>query len=117
MGSDIVRDRIEEMLQEKQWTFAEMQDMSALVDTFAERIYTDMSAKEKLDFVWQDIGEDFQRILITRLKEDVAIEVKELLMNANINFNGDDKNEIPKGSLGRKSHQRLKANTKKTSEE
>ena len=46
MGSDIVRDRIEEMLQEKQWTFAEMQDMSALVDMFAERIYTDMSSKE-----------------------------------------------------------------------
>lgn len=95
--------RIQEMLQEKQWTFAEMQNMGGLVDEFASRLYDEMSAKEKLDYVWAEIGSDFQRVLSTKLKESVALQVKELLMNANIDFNGEDKNEVSERSLGRES--------------
>ena len=109
--------RIEEMLQEKQWTFADMQDMTGIVDEFAGRLYNEMSAKEKLGYVWEEIGADFQRILSTKLKEEVVVQVKELLMNANINFNGDGNNEVPKGSVGGKPSEKRTTNEKKDSEE
>ena len=109
--------RIQEMLQEKQWTFADMQDMASIVDEFASRLYGEMSAKEKLDYIWEEIGVDFQRILTTKLKEEVAIQVKELLMNANINFNGGDENEISKRSVGGKPSAKRTTNEKKDSEE
>ena len=108
--------RIEGLLQEKQWTFAEMQDMNGIVNEFANRLYDEMSAKEKLDYVWLEIGDDFQRILSTKLKEEVAIQVKELLMNANINFNGEDNNEVSKRSVGRESSQERTTNEKTDSE-
>jgi hypothetical protein len=109
--------RIEELLQEKQWTFAEMQHMNGIVNEFANRLYDEMSAKEKLDYVWEEIGADFQRILSTKLKEEVAIQVKELLMNANIDFNGEDKNEISERSVGRESSQERTTDEKTDSEE
>tara|TARA_R100001530_G_scaffold30311_1_gene23802 strand:- start:554 stop:907 length:354 start_codon:yes stop_codon:yes gene_type:complete len=110
--------RIQEMLQEKQWTFADMQDMASIVDEFAGRLYGEMSATEKLDYVWEEIGADFQRILSTKLKEEVAIQVKELLMNANINFNQEeDKNEVPKRSVGRKPSKKRPTNEKTNSKE
>ena len=109
--------RIEEMLQEREWTFAQMQNMSSLVDEFAGRLYDEMSAKEKLDYVWSEIGGEFQRILSVKLKENVAIQVKELLMNANINFNGEDKNEVSKRSLGRESPKERPSDETSDSEE
>jgi hypothetical protein len=109
--------RIQEMLQEKQWTFADMQDMAGIVDEFAGRLYGEMSPKEKIDYIWEEIGTDFQRILSTKLKEDVAVQVKELLMNANINFNGGIENEISKGSVGGKPSKKRTTDEKKDSEE
>jgi len=109
--------RIQEMLQEKQWTFADMQDMGSLVDEFAGRLYSEMSAKEKLDYIWLEIGDEFQRILSTKLKEEVAIQVKELLMNANINFNGGIENEISERSVGGKPSKKRTTDEAKDSEE
>ena len=105
------------MLQEKHWTFAEMQNMGELVDSFASRLYDEMSAKEKLDYIWAEIGSDFQRILTTKLKESVALQVKGLLMNANINFNGGIENEISKRSLGRESPKERPSDETSDSEE
>lgn len=109
--------RIQEMLQERQWTFAEMQNMGSLVDEFAGRLYDEMSAKEKLDYIWVEIGGEFQHVLSVKLKESVALQVKELLMNANINFNGEDNNEVSKRSVGRESSQERTTDEKTDSEE
>ena len=114
----MIENRVNKVLNEKEWSFADLQDMNGLVNDIATMLYDEMSAKDKLELIWEDIGEDFYRIVSTRLKEQVAIIVKDELMNANVNFNREDnKNEISKRSVGGKPSKKRTSNEKTNSEE
>ena len=127
MGSDImIEEKVREMLNQKQWTLAELQDMKGLVSIFSDEIYGELDAKEKLDMVWEEpinnveqanFGRLFYYMVIGKISEEVAIVLKKLLMNANVNFNGGNKNEVSEGSMGGQSLEERPSNEKTDSEE
>ena len=112
-----IDDRVKTMLKDKDWTFAELQNMTSVVEGFADSIYAELSAKEKLDLVWEDIGHEFYSIASTKLKESVANAVKAELTTAKINFNKkeDNTNEVSESSVGGKSSKTRTTNEKKGS--
>ena len=119
----MISKRVKEMLNKKNWTLGELQDMDKIVKSFAEDIYSEMSPKDKLDMAWHEringrfFGEILQDLVMRRISEDVAIELKELLMNANVNFNGGNENEVSERSLGRESSKERPSDEKTDSEE
>ena len=124
------------MLKGRQWTFADLQDMNAVVMEMVENLYDKISAKDKLDMIWKSetthamsyntldnemipmpFGVLFQGLvkdeLTARVIEVVTIE----LMNANVNFNGGNKNEVSEGSMGGQSLEERSSDEKTDSEE
>jgi len=122
----MIEEKVKEMLNQKQWTLAELQDMKGLVSVFSDKIYGEMNAKEKLDMVWEEplnnveqanFGRLFYYMVIGKISEEVAVVLKKLLMNANVNFNGGNKNEVSEGSMGGQSLEERPADEKTDSEE
>tara|TARA_Y100001937_G_C7125550_1_gene334732 strand:- start:303 stop:704 length:402 start_codon:yes stop_codon:yes gene_type:complete len=132
----IIEEKVREMLKGRQWTFADLQDMNAVVMEMVENLYDKISAKDKLDMIWKSetthamsyntldnemipmpFGVLFQGLvkdeLTARVIEVVTIE----LMNANVNFNGGNKNEVSEGSMGGQSLEERSSDEKTDSEE
>jgi len=122
----MIEEKVRKMLNQKQWTLAELQDMKGLVSVFSNEIYGEMNAKEKLDMVWEEpinnveqanFGRLFYYMVIGKISEKVAVVLKKLLMNANVNFNGGNENEVSEGSMGGQSLEERPSNEKTDSEE
>lgn len=122
----MIEEKVKEMLNQKQWTLAELQDMKGLVSIFSVEIYSEMNAKEKLDMVWEEpinnveqanFGRFFYYMVIGKISEEVAVVLKKLLMNANVNFNGGNENEVSEGSMGGQSLEERPSDEKTDSEE
>jgi len=122
----MIEEKVKQRLNQKQWTLAELQDMVGLVSVFSDEIYSEMNAKEKLDMVWEEpinnvqqanFGRLFYHIVIAKISEEVAVVLKKLLMNANVNFNGGNKNEVSEGSMGGQSLEERSSDEKTDSEE
>ena len=122
----MIEEKVKEMLNEKEWTLAELQDMKGLVSQFSDKIYSEMEAKEKLELIWEapltnvqqaNFGRLFYYMVVGKISEEVAIVLKKLLMNANVNFNGGNKNEVSEGSMGGQSLEERPADEKTDSEE
>ena len=128
----MIEEKVKEMLNEKEWTFADLQNMSDIVSEFVEILYDEINASEKLKLVWDidttelfesnlgvyPFGLLFQQLVKDKLTEDVIEVVKIELMNANVNFNKEeDKNEVPKRSVGRKPSKKRPTNEKTNSKE
>ena len=122
----MIEEKVKQRLNQKQWTLAELQDMVGLVSVFSDEIYSEMNAKEKLDMVWEEpinniqqanFGRLFYHIVIAKISEEVAVVLKKLLMNANVNFNGGNKNEVSEGSMGVQSLEERASDEKTDSEE
>jgi len=129
----MIEKRIKQMLYEKEWTFANLMNTSSIVEEFSERIFSDLSAKEKLDLVWEmnvvkderriKFAEYFYLLVSEKIKLETADMLKTEILNANVNFGNINKNkeeetnEISKRSLVGKSHKRGKTISKKDSEE
>ena len=134
-----IRNRVKELLIEKEWTFADLQDMEGIVKEFADILEKELDygfiarmcegepiakmlqeAAKGGDYYAHGIdtfGGLFYRVRQNALKGWVAQYLKEELLNANVNFNGGDKNEVPKGSMGRKSPKKRTTDEKNNSEE
>ena len=134
-----IRNRVKELLIEKEWTFADLQDMEGIVKEFADILEKELDygfiarmcegepiakmlqeAAKEGDYYAHGIdtfGGLFYRVRQNALKGWVAQYLKEELLNANVNFNGGDKNEVPKGSVGGKSSKKRTTDEKKDSEE
>ena len=131
-----IENRVKELLNEKEWTFADLQNMEGIVKEFADILEKELdygfitrlcegepiveTMKETTGDgmpLYQTFGDLFWVVRQNTLKAWVAQYLKEELMNANVNFNGGDKNEVPKGSVGRKSPKKRTTNEKKDSEE
>ena len=133
----MIEEKVKELLKERLWTFADLQDMNAVVKGMVEILYDELSAKDKLNMIWESetttvlsyntlddelipmpFGVLFQGLVKDELTANVIEVVKAELMNANVNFNREvNENEISKRSVGGKSSKRLNASTKKNSEE
>ena len=129
----MVEEKVKKMLKGKSWTFEDIQNMSRMVNIFVDKIVEEMTWEEKIQRILKDIpfsntdergepvymtvGSYLEYMLQASLLTEVAEIMKIELMNANINFNGGDTNEIPKGSLGGKSPKKGKTTSKKDSNE
>ena len=132
-GRMMIEEKVKEMLKEKTWTFEDIQNMQRIVNMFVENIQKEMSWEDKVKRILTDIpfsntdergepvymtvGSYLEYMLQASLLTEVAEIMKIELMNANINFNGGDTNEIPKGSLGGESPEKGKTTGKKDSDE
>lgn len=125
---DKIEDKTKELLSKRNWTFGQLQSMKSIVEEFTEDIYNGFSAKEKVDLIWnvdtepylsaqRPFGELMQMMVKYHISETIAVYLKNELMNANVNFNGEDNNEVPKRSVGRKPSKKRTTNEKKDSEE
>jgi len=123
-----IEKRTKKLLNDRNWTFGQLQSMGSIVDEFTETIYTELEPKQKMDLVWytdtepylsaeRPFGELMQMMVKHTISETVAIYLKNELLNANVNFNGGDKNEVPKRSVGRKPSKKRTTDEKKDSEE
>lgn len=133
----MIEEKVKELLNEKEWTFADLQEMGELVNNFTDKLYNELSAKEKIDLVWDEhlsgemievefdkfeatFGQIFYKIVFDKLAEKVIDVVKNELMGANVIFgdkNKEDKNEVPKRSVGRKPSKKRPTNEKTNSKE
>ena len=110
-------ERIKELLNEKEWTFASLLDMETVVEDISLKIYNEMSDTEKLEAVWNQTI--FDEIMM-KISELVAELVKEELMQAKVSFgdkNEVDENEISERSMGRKSSEERSTDETADSEE
>jgi len=136
---DMMKERILEMLNEKEWTFADLRDMTVIVKGMVETIYDELSAKDKLDMIWESettevlsyntldnklipmpFGVLFQGLVKDELTAVVIETVKTELLNANVSFGKnkeDNKNEISKRSVGGKPHKKRPTDEAAESEE
>ena len=132
----MISKRVKEMLKGREWTFADLQDMNLVVKQMVENLYDEISAKDKLDMIWNrettdtmsyntldnewipmPFGVLFQGLVKEELTANVIEVVKIELMSANVNFNGGNENEVSERSLGRKSSKERPSNEKTDSEE
>ncbi len=123
-----IENRVRELLNEKEWTFADLQNMENIVREFADILEKELDhgfiarlceAEPIVEYMSKEttFGDLFWRIRQSTLQSYVAKYLKEELMNANVNFNGGDKNEVPKGSVGGKPSKKRTTDEKKNSEE
>ena len=134
-----IKDRVKELLIEKEWTFADLQDMEGIVKEFADILEKELDygfiakmcegepiakmlqeAAENGDYYAHGIdtfGGLFWRVRQNALKGWVAQYLKEELLNANVNFNGGNENEVSEGSMGGQSLEERPSDEKTDSEE
>ena len=123
-----IENRVKELLIEKEWTFADLQDMESIVKEFADILEKELDygfiarlceAEPIVEYMSKEttFGDLFWRIRQSTLQSYVAKYLKEELMNANVNFNGGDKNEVPKGSVGGKSSKKRTTDEKNSSKQ
>ena len=123
-----IEKRVLEILKEGNWTFAQISNISMLIDNLAGQMYDELDAKAKLDLVWNDeiqdgeytvpFGQIFSEQVERNLRERIAEIIKIELQDAKISFNKEsDKNEVSERSVGRKSPKTRTASSKRSSEE
>jgi len=131
-----IRDRVKQLLIEKEWTFADLQDMEGIVKEFADILEKELdygfiarmcegepiveTMKETTGDgmpLYQTFGDLFWVVRQNTLKAWVAQYLKEELMNANVNFNGGNENEVSEGSMGGQSLEERPSDEKTDSEE
>lgn len=108
-----IEEKTKELLSNRNWTFGQLQSMSSIVEEFTEIIYTELEPKEKMDLIWntdiepylsaqRPFGELMQMMVKYSISETIAVYLKNELLNANVNFNGEDNNEISERSVAGK---------------
>jgi hypothetical protein len=123
-----IEKRVLEILKEGNWTFAQISNVSMLIDNLAGQMYDELDAKSKLDLVWNDeiqdgeytipFGQIFSEQVERNLRERIAEIIKIELQDAKISFNKEsDKNEVSERSVGRKSPKTRTTSSKRSSEE
>ena len=124
--------KIKNLLDERKWTFADFQNMQGIIDEFNLKLQDTMTNLEKLDFIFHksiyanesntipdrwEFQDIFSRTVSEHLDITIANVLKVELMNANINFKKEEKTNVSKRSVGRKSSKKRTTNEKTDSEE
>ena len=134
----MIEEKIKKLLKERKWTFVDFQNMQGIIDEFNLTLQDTMTKLEKLDFIFNksiyahesngnlgnvipirwEFQDIFSRTVSEHLDITIANVLKEELMNANINFNKEEeKTNVTKRSVGRKSSKKRTTNAKTDSEE
>ena len=128
----MIEEKIKKLLEERKWTFADFQNMQGIIDEFNVRLQDTMTKLEKLDFIFHksiyanesntildrwEFQDIFSRTVSEHLDITIANVLKVELMNANINFKKEEKTNVSKRSVGRKSSKKRTTNAKTDSEE
>ena len=103
-------------LKKKEWTFEEISNVQTTINIMAHKAYDHMTPKDKLDMVWSEMGEEFQKRVLMKIKAEIAETIKLELSTATVKFGGNE-NDVSEGSLGGKSSATSKTDEKKNSEE
>jgi len=101
-------------LKKKEWTFEEISNVQTTINIMSHKAYDHMTPKDKLDMVWNEIGEDFQKKVLMKIKAEIAETIKTELSTATVKFGGNE-NDVSEGSLGGKSPATSKTDEKKNS--
>ena len=124
-----MKDKVEKILNSREWTFADLTNMSQLVKNFSEEIYTQLDSKEKLSIVWekdisniQSFGSFFQTLVTEEIQLQVASILQEQLINANVNFSNNknkesENDDVSERSVGGKPLKERTSDEKKDTEE
>jgi len=124
--NDKIKELVKQELNKKVWSFTEIANVSSTIDNISESIYEDIPTKDKLKMVWNvdvfaeeltPFGQIYSNVIRKTLKETVAEIVKNELQGAKVSFKEDNKNEVSKGSLGRKSSKTRTSDEKRTDDE
>ena len=117
-----MKELIRKKVLSKNWTFAEISNLSETVNVLSVDIYGEMTLIEKCKLVHglrikdSYVGMHFEDLLketvMTVLSGEVAQIIKELLQGATISFGGNN-NEISENGLGGKSNKKRTADEKK----
>ena len=122
----MIEEIVKELLKKKVWTFEEISNINTLIEELTTIVYDKLSAKEKLDLVWENpitltsgeevFGSLFQRLVRDSLNTKIAEAIKIELGTATINFKVNE-NEISKRSVGGEPHKESPTNEAADSEE
>ena len=128
----MIEEKIKKLLEERKWTFADFQNMQGIIDEFNIKLQDTMTKLEQLDFIFHksiyanesntipdrwEFQDIFSRTVSEHLDITIANVLKVELMNANINFKKEEKTNVSKRSVGRKSSKKRTTNEKTDSEE
>ncbi len=108
----------------KQWTFTEISNLKATIDSLCSELYSEMTFIERFQlireiriqevFVGQTYEDCMREAVKITLSGEIAETIRSMLGEATVNFGGN-KNEISTGSLGGEPHKERPANEKKNS--
>jgi hypothetical protein len=122
----MIKEIIKDKLRDKQWTFSEITNITQTVNELAEYAFDTMTAKEKLDLIWNDklvsgpLPEEFGQLfgiqVANKLAAEIAIIIKEELSDATVMFK-ENENEISKRSVGGEPHKERPTDEATDSEE
>jgi len=95
--------KIDEIILGREWNFSDISNMKETITSIFQELYTNMTATEKLDIIWDTdveftghFGEGFYKLLEITLTAEIAGRINELLKEATVSFNKE--NEVVKVS-------------------
>jgi len=117
---------IENKVLGKDWTFQEISNIQATIETLSREIMGELTLEERYNlikelrinesFVGVPIEQAIAELVLMSLKAEVADKIKIMLSRATVNFGGN-KNEVSEGNVGRKSHKERTTDEKNNSKE
>ena len=102
-----MKKKIDEIILGREWNFSDISNMKETITSIFQELYSNMTATEKLDIVWDtdveftgNFGEGFYKLLEISLTAEIAGRINELLKEATVSFNKENEvvkvNETPK---------------------
>ena len=125
--SNKINEYIRESVLKREWTVAELTNISQAVSMITDEVYGVLNTTEKFsllreyrireDYLGMYFDEAIKQVVVTVLKSQVATVINSLLGKAKVDFNlGGEINEISERSMGGESHKERSADEKKDNE-
>ena len=115
-------DEIKRKVLERDWTFNEISNLKATIESLSKTIYLEMKLQERFDLLREVrinenfVGHTFEDVMreavITTLQGEVAGIIREMLNTATVKFGGNN-NEISTDGLVRKPNKKRTTDEKK----
>jgi len=122
----MIDEMVKEELKQKVWSFSEIANVSETVNNLAEILYEKMPTTDKLKMVWETdvfaeertpFGQIYMNTVMTELRIKIAEVVRAELLEAEVSFKEDNKNENAKRSVGGKSSKKRTTDEEKSSQD
>jgi hypothetical protein len=120
----MMKEMIKAKVLSKQWTFTEISNLKATIDSLCSELYSEMTFTDRFQlireiriqevFVGQTYEDCMREAVKITLSGEIAETIRSMLGGATVDFGGN-KNEISTGSLGGEPHKERPTNEKKNS--